>query len=136
MEFNNKELTAELLRLADTDVKRCVQCGRCSATCPMGDKMDLLPSRMVWELINGNGEEMLKARSPWVCLSCMACEQRCPRGVSPCAVMEAVRLLVIRQQGGNKLTAEALENYPADMPQQALVAVSYTHLTLPTMSCV
>ena len=36
--------------------------------------------------------------------------------------MEAVRLLVIRQQGGNKLTAEALENYPADMPQQALVA--------------
>ena len=93
-----------------------------SAISPMGDKMDLLPSRMVWELINGNGEEMLKARSPWVCLSCMACEQRCPRGVSPCAVMEAVRLLVIRQQGGNKLTAEALENYPADMPQQALVA--------------
>ena len=122
MEFNNKELTAELLRLADTDVKRCVQCGRCSATCPMGDKRDLLPSRMVWELINGNGEKMLKARSPWVCLSCMACEQRCPKGVSPCAVMEAVRLLVIRQQGGNKLTAEALENYPADMPQQALVA--------------
>ena len=122
MEFNNKELTAELLRLADTDVKRCVQCGRCRATCPMGDKMDLLPSRMVWELINGNGEEMLKARSPWVCLSCMACQQRCPRGVSPCAVMEAVRLLVIRQQGGNKLTAEALENYPADMPQQAFVA--------------
>ena len=122
MEFNNKELTAELLRLADTNVDRCIQCGRCSASCPMGDKMDLLPSRMVWELINGNGEEMLKARSPWVCLSCMACEQRCPKGVSPCAVMEAVRLLVIRQQGGNKLTAEALENYPADMPQQALVA--------------
>ena len=122
MEFNNKELTAELLRLADTDVKRCIQCGRCSGSCPMGDKMDWLPSRMGWELINGNGEEMLKARSPWVCLSCMACEQRCPRGVSPCAVMEAVRLLVIRQQGGNKLTAEVLENYPADMPQQALVA--------------
>ena len=122
MEFNNKELTAELLRLADTDVKRCIQCGRCSATCPMADKMDLLPSRMVWELMQGNGEEMLEARSPWVCLSCMACEQRCPKGVSPCAVMEAVRLLVIRQQGGNKLTAEALENYPVDMPQQALVA--------------
>ncbi|MEE1193188.1 MAG: 4Fe-4S dicluster domain-containing protein [Phascolarctobacterium sp.] len=122
MEFNNKELTNQLLRLADTDVSRCVQCGRCSATCPMGDKMDLLPSRMVWELINGNGEEMLAARSPWICLSCMACQQRCPRGVSPCAVMEAVRLLVIRQQGGNKLTAEAQEKYPADMPQQALVA--------------
>ena len=122
MELKGKGLADQLLRLADTDVSRGVQCGRCSATCPMGDKMDLLPSRMVWELINGNGEEMLAARSPWICLSCMACQQRCPRGVSPCAVMEAVRLLVIRQQGGNKLTAEALENYPADMPQQALVA--------------
>ena len=42
--------------------------------------------------------------------------------VDVATVVEAVRLLVIRQQGGNKLTAEALENYPADMPQQALVA--------------
>lgn len=122
MELKGKELAAELLRLAATDVTRCIQCGRCSATCPMGDKMDLLPNRMVWELMNGNGEEMLAAHSPWVCLSCMACEQRCPKGVSPCAVMEAVRLMVIRQQGGNRLAAEFLEHYPEDMPQQALVA--------------
>ena len=122
MELKGKELAAELLRLAATDVNRCIQCGRCSATCPMGDKMDLLPNRMVWELMNGNGEEMLAAHSPWVCLSCMACEQRCPKGVSPCAVMEAVRLMVIRQQGGNRLAAEALEHYTEDMPQQALVA--------------
>ena len=122
MELKGKELAAHLLRLSGTDVSRCIQCGRCSANCPMGDKMDLLPSRMVWELINGRGEEMLEARSPWLCLSCMSCEPRCPRGVSPCAVMEAVRLTVIRQQGGNRLTAEALEHYPEDMPQQALVA--------------
>lgn len=122
MELTGKELAAQLLRLAGTDVSRCIQCGRCSATCPMGDKMDLLPNRMVWELINGNGEEMLQARSPWVCLSCMACEQRCPKGVSPCAIMEAARLVNIRQQGGNRLTAEVLEHYPADMPQQVLVA--------------
>ena len=48
MELKGKELAAQLLRLANTDVSRCIQCGRCSATCPMGDKMDLLPSRMVW----------------------------------------------------------------------------------------
>ena len=37
-------------------------------------------------------------------------------------MMEAVRLMVIRQQGGNRLAAESLEHYPEDMPQQALVA--------------
>ena len=122
MELKGKELAAQLLRLADTDVDRCIQCGRCSASCPMGDKMDLLPSRMVWELINGRGEDIMAAKSPWVCLSCMACQQRCPKGVSPCAIMEAARLLHIRQQGGKRLTAEELERYPEDMPQQALVA--------------
>lgn len=122
MELTSKELAANILRLSGTDVKRCVQCGRCTATCPMGDKMDIVPSRMVWELINERGEDMLAAQAPWVCLTCMACEQRCPRGVSPARVMEAVRLSVIRQQGANKIAAETLEHYPADMPQQALVA--------------
>jgi heterodisulfide reductase subunit C len=77
---------------------------------------------MVWELQNGRTEELLTAESPWLCLSCMACEQRCPRGVSPAAVMEAVRLLRIRQQGANRLQAEELERYPDALPQQALVA--------------
>lgn len=122
MELTSKELAANILRLSGTDVKHCVQCGRCTATCPMGDKMDIVPSRMVWELINERGEDMVAAKAPWVCLSCMACEQRCPRGVSPARVMEAVRLSVIRQQGANKIAAEALEHYPSDMPQQALVA--------------
>lgn len=122
MEQDKRELVEQLLRLAGTDVSRCVQCGRCSATCPMGRSMDILPNRMVWELQNGRTEELLTAESPWLCLSCMACEQRCPRGVSPAAVMEAVRLLRIRQQGANRLQAEELERYPDALPQQALVA--------------
>jgi heterodisulfide reductase subunit C len=75
--------------------------------------MDILPNRMVWELQNGRTEELLTAESPWL---------RCPRGVSPAAVMEAVRLLRIRQQGANRLQAEELERYPDALPQQALVA--------------
>ena len=122
MEQNKQELCAELLRLAATDVRRCMQCGRCSANCPAGFKMDVLPHRVVWEIICGNVSELLSAQSPWQCLSCMACEQRCPRGVSPARLMEALRLLQIRQQGKNRLPAESLEHYPSDMPQQLLVA--------------
>ncbi len=117
-----KEQTALLKRLAATDVNCCIQCGRCSANCPAAFKMDLLPHRMVWELMQGNAATLLEANSPWKCLSCFACAQRCPRGVSPAAVMEAVRLTAIRAQGGNKINPTDLENYDADMPQQALVA--------------
>ena len=122
MVADEKQLTEEILRLAATDVRRCMQCGRCSANCPAAFKMDLLPHRVVWEVSCGNASAVMAAAAPWRCLSCLACEARCPRKVSPAKIMEALRLLTIRQQGKNKLPAESLEQYPADMPQQLLVA--------------
>ena len=103
MAVDEKQLTEDILRLAATDVSRCMQCGRCSANCEAASKMDLLPHRVVWDLNSGYASELLEADAPWQCLSCMACEERCPRGVSPARVMEALRLLQIRQQGKNKL---------------------------------
>ena len=122
MELNEKELQENILRLAATDVRRCMQCGRCSANCPAAFKMDLLPHRVVWDVSCGQVPELFASSAPWKCLSCFACEERCPRGVSPARIMEALRLVTIRQQGKNKLPAESLENYPDDMPQQLLVA--------------
>ena len=56
------------------------------------------------------------------CIQCGACIERCPRGVEPAKLVEAVRLLVIRQQGQNHLKPDAI---PAlldeDLPQQAIV---------------
>lgn len=122
MVADEKQLTEDILRLAATDVRRCMQCGRCSANCPAALKMDLLPHRVVWEISCGNASAVMAAAAPWRCLSCLACEARCPRKVSPAKIMEALRLLKIRQQGKNKLPVESLEQYPADMPQQLLVA--------------
>lgn len=122
MVADEKQLTEDILRLAATDVRCCMQCGRCSANCPAALKMDLLPHRVVWEVSCGNASAAMAAAAPWRCLSCLACEARCPRKVSPAKIMEALRLLTIRQQGKNKLPAESLEQYPADMPQQLLVA--------------
>ena len=122
MVISEKEKAEMLRQLADTNVTHCIQCGRCSANCPMAWKMDLLPHRMVYELLNGSASSLLEANSAWKCMSCFACAERCPKGVSPAAIMEAVRLTAIRAQGGNKLNPTELENYDNDMPQQALVA--------------
>lgn len=112
----------QIKALANTKAANCIQCGRCSAACPVGDKMDLLPNRMVWELAQGGEEALLKALSPWKCLSCMACVARCPRGVAPGAIMEAVRLVQLRSQGGDRLTPDMVANFDPALPQQALVA--------------
>lgn len=120
--MSKEETLAQFRALVSTDYIRCMQCGRCSAACPMGQEMDVLPNKMVWYLLQGDYDKIMSAKSPWKCLSCMACASRCPRNVSPAHVMEAARLECIRQQGNNQVTPEMLENYDADMPQQALVA--------------
>ncbi len=122
MVITEKDRAEELRQLSGTNVSLCIQCGRCSANCPSGYKMDLLPHRMVYELISGNADVLLEAKSPWKCISCFACTQRCPKGVSPAAIMEAVRLTHIRAQGNNKINPTDLENYDDKMPQQAIVA--------------
>mgnify|MGYP000505526904 CR=1 FL=1 len=40
MVVDEKQLTEDILRLAATDVSRCMQCGRCSANCEAASKMD------------------------------------------------------------------------------------------------
>ena len=71
----------------------------------------------------GEIEKMMDSPSLYKCLSCSACVERCPRGVEPAKVVEAVRLLVIRQQGCNHMTPDQI---PAlldeDLPQQAIVS--------------
>ena len=53
----------------------------------------------------------------------MACLERCPRGVEPARLVEAVRLMVIRQAGNNHLLPDQI---PAlldeEMPQQAIMS--------------
>ena len=52
-----------------------------------------------------------------------ACVDRCPRGVEPAKLVEAVRLEVIRQQGANHLKADDIPNLlDEDIPQQAIVS--------------
>ena len=57
------------------------------------------------------------------CLACMACVERCPRNVEPAKLVEAVRLLVIRQQGLNHMTSDEIPaKLDPELPQQAIVA--------------
>ncbi len=72
---------------------------------------------------SGDIEPLLESKSLYKCLTCFACVDRCPRGVEPAKLIEAVRLVAVRPKGANHLTANDI---PAllddDMPQQAIVS--------------
>lgn len=69
----------------------CIQCGKCTAGCPMAEFMDLAPRQVIRHLQLGLLDPVLQARSPWLCASCQVCSARCPNSVKIFELMEAVQ---------------------------------------------
>ena len=120
---NNKYLREELIRQSGVNPKKCMKCGKCSATCPAFDEMEYHPHQFVAMVENGDIEPLVNSKSIFKCLSCFACVERCPRGVEPAKLIEAVRLEVIRKQGANHLKADDVPGMlDEELPQQAIVS--------------
>ena len=121
--MTKEERIENLNRLSGTDVRKCMKCGKCSGRCPAFNDMDIKPHQFVSMLCQGKIDQLLVSQAIWNCLSCMACVERCPRGVAPAAVVEAVRETVVRMQGANGIKAEEIPPIVDELiPQQLLVS--------------
>jgi len=77
------ELTVEFNATA------CMNCGVCSAVCPLG--MELLPRKLFRYVLLGLGEKVLSnIETIYSCLLCKLCEANCPANVH---IAENVRSL-------------------------------------------
>ena len=116
------QLKEQVLRMSGVNPLKCMRCGKCSGTCPSYDEMEYHPHEFVYMVEKGEITKLMESPSIYKCLSCMACVERCPRGVEPGKLVEAIRLLAIRRQGKNHLKPDDI---PAlldeDLPQQAIV---------------
>ncbi len=118
-----QNLKEEIIRESGVNPKKCMKCGKCSATCPAYDEMEYHPHQFVSMVNNGDIEPLMNSKSIYQCLSCFACIERCPRGVEPAKLIEAVRLSVVRKQGNNHLKADDIPaKLNEDLPQQAIVS--------------
>ena len=116
------QMKEQVLRMSGVDPLKCMRCGKCTATCPAFDEMEYHPHQFVYMVEKGQIDKLAASPSIWHCLSCFACMERCPRGVEPGKLVEAIRLLAVRRQGANHLKPDEI---PAlldeDLPQQAIV---------------
>ena len=105
---NNKTLREkeQILRISGVNPLKCMRCGKCSATCPSYEEMEYHPHQFVYMVETGDIEPLLNSESLYKCLSCFACVERCPRGVEPAKLVEAIRLIKIRQKDANRMTAD------------------------------
>jgi len=79
-------------------VLACIQCGRCTSSCPVAKIVEEHNPRKLMEMIIlGLRSDLLGGRLPWYCLSCFTCLDRCPQGGDVGEAMFAIRNLAVKE---------------------------------------
>lgn len=101
--FSPEQLADPHLAEAERNLRACVHCGLCTATCPtyvlLGDERDAPRGRIA--LIQNILEKDVAPSAETVvhldrCLSCLGCRTACPSGVDYAALIDAARLHIAR----------------------------------------
>ncbi|MFQ5794129.1 MAG: 4Fe-4S dicluster domain-containing protein [Candidatus Bipolaricaulia bacterium] len=78
-------------------LNRCIQCGTCSAACPLSIYMDYTPRRIIAMTKAGFKDEVLHSTTIWLCSSCYACTVRCPKEIKITDLMYALKRRAIEE---------------------------------------
>ena len=85
----NPRLAEEVGTHLEFNAAACMNCGVCTAVCPMG--IDVLPRRLFRYVMLGMEDQVIEEiESIYSCLLCKMCEVNCPAGVH---IAENVRSL-------------------------------------------
>ncbi len=84
-----KEVTDIIKEAGGEELKLCYQCGLCTGACPWNIVSSFLVRRIIHQaelgLVDFEDEDM------WLCVTCRACVERCPRSVNIIDIMRALR---------------------------------------------
>ncbi|MHC1604829.1 MAG: 4Fe-4S dicluster domain-containing protein [Candidatus Methanofastidiosia archaeon] len=85
--------------LDESNILKCVQCGKCTGGCPAGRQSRI----RIRELIHlaHEGEDIKDAPELWLCTTCYTCQERCPKGVDTTEAVISLRNRAIRKGDHN-----------------------------------
>ncbi len=102
--------------------KDCFSCKTCVSSCPV----TLVDSRfnpltIIRMVLYGLKDELFKSDFMWLCSSCYACQERCPKGVRITELMIEIKNMAVQEghaPAGIRAQADLIENngriYPLD----------------------
>ena len=75
--MNTAKKQAELIKeISGVNPLKCMKCGKCSASCPSYNEMDIKPHQFVSYVVNEDIESLVNSKSLRKCLSCFALPKR------------------------------------------------------------
>ena len=75
--MSDKNRAEEIREISGVDPYKCMKCGKCSASCPSFNEMDIKPHQFVSYVLRDDIESLVQSKPLWKCLSCFACVERC-----------------------------------------------------------
>ena len=106
----------ELAAIKKLDFNMCMQCGKCTGSCPISPKSKLNPRRFMLEtaylispLTMHPPLNIQEKGELWDCTTCSTCSYRCPREVKPMDVLIGLRGILVEQGNVPSTLGDALE---------------------------
>jgi quinone-modifying oxidoreductase subunit QmoC len=93
----DQEFIREINANSGGELKKCFQCAACTSVCSLSTQARPFPRKQMLEAQWGMKDRLLGDPAIWLCHDCADCTARCPRGARPSAVMDALRMAVIRR---------------------------------------
>jgi len=93
----DQEFIREVTANSGGDLKKCFQCATCSSVCSLSTDSRPFPRKQILEAQWGMKSQLIGDPAIWLCHDCADCTARCPRGARPSAVVDAIRMAVIKR---------------------------------------
>jgi heterodisulfide reductase subunit D len=77
----------------------CLECGRCTAVCPVARYQRFSPRRLISRALAGGAAALARDDSLWSCLTCNRCHAVCPVRIPYGEFVIAARAALVRAQG-------------------------------------
>jgi heterodisulfide reductase subunit C len=88
----------------------------------MAKHMDIPPNQMIRFAQLGLMDDLLASESIWMCVSCLTCNSRCPKGVRIAEVIEVLRQMHLRVRKDHMDVREIAPEVLRELPPIALIA--------------
>lgn len=92
----NSEIAQRFVDAGLEKIRACINCGTCTGSCPSGQRTAFRTRKTIRKALIGD-ESVLSDIDLWMCTTCYACYERCPRNIPVTDMIIKLRNIAVEE---------------------------------------